>query len=109
MVLKSALPVCLQQYFRGKRKWEYMPVAGFAKAFRQTEMAQGYLGELAQPYVAPNDKCDALMTTKTYALTGRFVNFVCCIAINQSNQSSSLYSVLLELLVSKTATAHVCT
>ena len=55
-----------------------MPVAGFAKAFRQTEMAKGYLGELAQPYVAPNGKCDALMTTKTYALTGRFVNLVCC-------------------------------
>ena len=79
-----------------------MPVAGFAKAFRQTEMAKGHLGELAQPYIAPNDKCDALMTTKTYALTGRFVTFVCCtFSTNQSNQSSIKLFCVLKLLVSK--------
>lgn len=48
-----------------------MPVAGFAKAFRQTSMAKGYQGVLAQPYVAPNPKCDALLVNKTYALSGK--------------------------------------
>ena len=64
--------IILQQYFRGKQKWEYMPVAGFAKAFRQTDMAKEARGSLSQPYVAPNPKCEAALVTQTYALTGAF-------------------------------------
>lgn len=60
----------LQQYYKGKGKWEYMPVAGFAIAFHQTQMAQRTRGELAQPYQAPNPKCDEALVQHTYALNG---------------------------------------
>ena len=46
----------MQQYYKGKGKWEYMPVAGFTKAFQQTHLAQKARGQLAQPYEAPNAK-----------------------------------------------------
>ena len=60
----------LQQYYRGKEKWEYMPVVGFAKAFDQTEMAQRTRGTLAQPYEAPNPKCEEALIQYKYALSG---------------------------------------
>ena len=60
----------LQQYYRGKGKWEYMPVVGFAKAFDQTEMAKTTRGSLAQPYQAPNPKCEEALITYKYALNG---------------------------------------
>lgn len=47
-----------------------MPVAGFAKAFQQTQMAKEAQGSLAQPYVAHNTKCEEALVTQTYALTG---------------------------------------
>ncbi|KAL3160198.1 hypothetical protein ABBQ32_010959 [Trebouxia sp. C0010 RCD-2024] len=59
-----------KQYYRGKGKWEYMPVVGFAKAFDQTEMAQGTRGALAQPYQAPNPKCEEALIQHKYALNG---------------------------------------
>ncbi|KAL0051690.1 hypothetical protein WJX82_000289 [Trebouxia sp. C0006] len=58
------------QYYRGKGKWEYMPVIGFAKAFDQTEMAKTTRGSLAQPYQAPNPKCEEALITYKYALNG---------------------------------------
>ena len=61
----------LQQYYRGKGKWEYMPVVGFAKAFDQTEMAKTTRGSLAQPYQAPNPKCEEALITYKYALNGK--------------------------------------
>ena len=67
----SAFPYwVLQQYYRGKGKWEYMPVVGFAKAFDQTEMAQATRGALAQPYQAPNPKCEEALIQHKYALNG---------------------------------------
>lgn len=67
-------PFCaLQQYYRGKGKWEYMPVVGFAKAFDQTDMAQHTRGTLAQPYEAPNPKCDEALIQYKYALSGEFL------------------------------------
>ena len=61
----------LQQYYRGKGKWEYMPVVGFAKAFDRTEMAKTTRGSLAQPYQAPNPKCEEALITYKYALNGK--------------------------------------
>lgn len=60
----------LQQYYRGKGKWEYMPVVGFAKAFDQTDMAQRTRGALAQPYQAPNPKCEEALMQYKYPLNG---------------------------------------
>ena len=60
----------VQQYYRGKDKWEYMPVVGFAKAFDQTEMAKRTRGTLAQPYEAPNPKCEQALVQYKYALNG---------------------------------------
>ena len=62
---------CLQQYYRGKGRWEYMPVAGFSKAFQQTHMAQRARGDLAQPYEAPNPECLEALIQHTYALNGK--------------------------------------
>ncbi|KAL3141609.1 hypothetical protein ABBQ32_004850 [Trebouxia sp. C0010 RCD-2024] len=59
-----------KQYYRGKCKWEYMPVAGFAKAFQQTHLAQKARGQLAQPYEAPNAKCTEALAQHRYALDG---------------------------------------
>lgn len=61
----------MQQYYKGKRKWEYMPVAGFAKAFQQTHLAQRARGQLAQPYEAPNAKCSEALAQHRYALNGQ--------------------------------------
>lgn len=47
-----------------------MPVVGFAKAFDQTEMAKTTRGSLAQPYEAPNPKCEEALITYKYALSG---------------------------------------
>jgi len=66
----SILPVLVQQYYRGKGKWEYMPVAAFAKAFQQTQIAQKTRGDLAQPYQAPNPKCEEALIQHRYALNG---------------------------------------
>lgn len=48
-----------------------MPVAGFAKAFDQTDIAKTTRGALAQPYEAPNPKCEEALIKYTYALTGK--------------------------------------
>ena len=60
----------MQQYYKGKGKWEYMPVAGFTKAFQQTHLAQSAWGQLAQPYEAPNAKCMEALAQHRYALNG---------------------------------------
>ena len=60
----------MQQYYKGKSKWEYQPVAGFTKAFQQTHMAQQAAAQLAQPYVAPNPKCNEALIQHRYALNG---------------------------------------
>ena len=60
----------LQQYYRGQSKWEYVPVAGFSKAFRETEMAKKMRGSLQQPYQAPNPKCEEALIKDSYALNG---------------------------------------
>ena len=62
----------MQQYYKGKAKWEYMPVVGFAKAFDQTHMAKSFRGTLAQPYEAPNPKCEEALFQYKYALNGEF-------------------------------------
>ncbi|DBA84895.1 TPA: transcription factor [Trebouxia sp. C0004] len=59
-----------KQYYRGKGKWEYMPVAAFAKAFQQTQIAQKTRGDLAQPYQAHNAKCEEALIQHRYALNG---------------------------------------
>lgn len=45
-------------------------MAGFTKAFQQTHMAQQDASQLAQPYVAPNPKCNEALIQHRYALTG---------------------------------------
>ena len=45
-------------------------MVGFAKAFDQTEMAQRTRGSLAQPYEAPNPKCEEALIQYNYALNG---------------------------------------
>lgn len=62
----------LQQYYKGKDQWEYMPVVGFAKAFDQTGLAQRTGGTLAQPYEAPNPKCEEALIQYKYALSGEY-------------------------------------
>lgn len=68
----ASLTVCfaLQQYYKGQKKWEYLPVVGFAKAFDQTEMAKRTRGALAQPFEAPNPKCEEALIKYKYALNG---------------------------------------
>lgn len=78
MVFEFCLTCMLQQYYRGKGKWEYMPVVGFAKAFDQTEMAQGTRGALAQPYQAPNPKCEEALIQHKYALNGEIFTSMTC-------------------------------
>ena len=51
-----------------------MPVAGFTKAFQQTHMAQRTCEELAQPYEAPNAKCQQALIQHRYALNGQLVS-----------------------------------
>ena len=60
----------MQQYYKGKGSWEYMPVAAFARAFQQTQIAQRMRGALAQPYQAPNPKCDEALVQHKYSLNG---------------------------------------
>ena len=60
----------LQQYWTGKGKYQYIPVAHFSEAFRQSQRYQDRLAELQQPYVAPNPKCEEALITHTYALPG---------------------------------------
>lgn len=47
-------------------------MVGFAKAFDQTEMAQRTRGTLAQPYEAPNPKCEQALIQHKYALNGEY-------------------------------------
>ena len=54
-------------------------MVGFAKAFDQTEMAQRTRGTLAQPYEAPNPKCEEALIQYKYALNG------------ENHSASSLY------------------
>ena len=80
------MPVGVQQYYRGKSKWEYMPVAAFAKAFQQTQIAQKTRGDLAQPYQAPNPKCEEALIQHRYALNGEMMgqaysDHSCCVSV----------------------------
>ena len=62
-------------------------MVGFAKAFDQTEMAKRTKGTLAQPYEAPNPKCEDALIQYKYALNGEspfFWNsqyFVSCVSL----------------------------
>lgn len=76
MLLMLPVLLCMQQYYKGKgKKWEYMPVVGFAKAFQETEIAKKARGALQQPYQAPNPKCEEILIKHKYALNG-----MCCFA-----------------------------
>ena len=85
----------MQQYYKAKSRWEYMPVAGFTKAFQQTHMAQQAAAQLQQPYVAPNAKCNEALIQHRYALTG--THFV-----------HSLTNVLQNRIILHSRTTHMC-
>lgn len=59
----------VQQYFKGKSKHKYVPVAAFADAFQKTKIAKRGREYLEQPYQAPNKKCDEALIKHHYALT----------------------------------------
>ena len=64
-----------------------MPVAAFAKAFQQTQIAQKTWGDLAQPYQAPNPKCEEALIQHRYALNGEMMgqtcsNHSCCVFVH---------------------------
>ena len=59
----------VQQYYKGKNKYKYIPVAAFADAFQKTEIAKQGREYLEQPYQAPNKKCEEALITHHYALT----------------------------------------
>lgn len=59
----------VQQYYKGKNKHKYVPVAAFADAFQKTEIAKQGREYLEQPYQAPNKKCEEALITHHYALT----------------------------------------
>lgn len=61
----------LQQYFRGKAKHQYIPVATFADNFQKTDIAKQQMQYLEQPYKAPNKKCEEALITHHYALPCR--------------------------------------
>lgn len=52
-------------------------MVGFAKAFDQTDMAQRTRGTLAQPYEAPNPKCEEALIQYKYALSGELPPLDC--------------------------------
>ena len=61
----------LQQYFKGKAKYQYIPVATFADNFKKTDIAKQQMQYLEQPYKAPNKKCEEALITHHYALSCR--------------------------------------
>ena len=65
----SCLCMVLQQYFRGKAKHQYIPVATFADNFQKTDIAKQQMQYLEQPYKAPNKKCEEALITHHYALS----------------------------------------
>ena len=52
-------------------------MVGFARAFDQTDMAKRNRGTLAQPYEAPNPKCEEALIKYKYALSGEFAITLC--------------------------------
>ena len=64
----------MQQYYRGTNEYKYIPVAAFAEAFQQTEIAKRSREYLAQPYQAPNKKCEEALITHHYALTCEYTS-----------------------------------
>lgn len=59
----------VQQYYKGKNKHKYIPVAAFADAFQKTGTAKRSREYLEQPYQAPNKKCEEALITHHYALS----------------------------------------
>lgn len=59
----------LQQYYKGKNEYKYIPVAAFAEAFQKTDIAKKSREYLEQPYKAPNKKCEEALITHHYALS----------------------------------------
>jgi len=66
--LNSLLFVAVQQYFKGKGKYQYIPVATFADNFQKTDIAKQQMQYLEEPYKAPNKKCEEALITHHYAL-----------------------------------------
>lgn len=87
----------LQQYYKGKdKKWEYMPVVGFAKAFQETQIAKKARAGLQQPYKPSNPKCDEILIKDKYALNGRqHVEYIS----RSSSIAASCASHLVKLVV----------
>ena len=99
MTVCRCLDHALQQYYKCKDKWEYMPVVGFAKAFDQTEMAKRTRGTLAQPYEAPNPKCEDALIQYKYALNGEPLFFL---EISLTCKEFSLVSCVSQLVLENT-------
>jgi len=62
------LCVAVQQYFKGKGKYQYIPVVTFADNFQKTDIAKQQMQYLEEPYKAPNKKCEEALITHHYAL-----------------------------------------
>ncbi|DBA79271.1 TPA: hypothetical protein ACH3X2_007820 [Trebouxia sp. C0005] len=58
-----------KQYFKGKGKYQYIPVATFADNFQKTDIAKQQMQYLEEPYKAPNKKCEEALITHHYALS----------------------------------------
>lgn len=65
---RLTLAMLLQQYWVGKGQHNYIPVAEFSEAFKQTQTYQASMAALQQPYAAPNPKCNDALIKHTYAL-----------------------------------------
>ncbi|KAL3140482.1 hypothetical protein ABBQ38_004739 [Trebouxia sp. C0009 RCD-2024] len=58
-----------QQYWDASRgEYKYIPVAAFANAFQQTQIAHDNNQALEEPYTAPNPKCEEALCSHKYAL-----------------------------------------
>ena len=68
-VVSDGCVPALQQYYNGSAPYKYIPVIAFTKAFQQTPWARQTLGELSEPYQAPNEKCMSALITYKYALS----------------------------------------
>ena len=65
-------------------------MVGFAKAFDQTDMAQRTRGTLAQPYEAPNPKCEEALIQYKYALSGELLLLTVLHGMAMQHQAISL-------------------
>lgn len=73
-------------------------MVGFAKAFDQTDMAQRTRGTLAQPYEAPNPKCEEALIQYKYALSGEFLPLTFFTGGSAKPGSSPACEVLINLV-----------